>query len=64
MRKVVAIAAAPGFLAGIYIFIASFFGLTMDNLGPRAFLLHLASAGIEAPAFRKSSFVIDDRANP
>jgi hypothetical protein len=41
MRKVVAILAAPGFLLGICIFIASFFGLTMDKLGSRAVLLHL-----------------------
>jgi hypothetical protein len=46
MRKVLAIVAAPGFLAGICIFIASFFGLTMDKLGARAVLLHL---GIFAP---------------
>jgi hypothetical protein len=41
MRKVIAIAAAPGFIAGVYIFIASFFGLTMDKLGAKALLLHL-----------------------
>ena len=41
MRKVVAIAAAPGLIAGIYIFIASFFGLTMDKLGAKAILLHI-----------------------
>jgi hypothetical protein len=46
MRKVVAILAAPGLLAGIYIFNASFFGLTMNKLGARAFLLHF---GIFAP---------------
>jgi hypothetical protein len=45
MRKVVAVAAAPGLVAGIYIFVASFFGLTMNQLGGRAFLLH---AGIFA----------------
>jgi len=45
MRKVLAVAAAPGLLAGVYIFIASFFGLTMNKLGARAFLLH---AGIFA----------------
>jgi hypothetical protein len=47
MRKLVAIAAAPGFVAGVCIFIASFFGLTMDKLGAKAFLLH---AGIFALA--------------
>jgi hypothetical protein len=41
MRKVIAIAAVPGLIAGIYIFAASFFGLTMDKLGAKAFLLHL-----------------------
>lgn len=41
MRKVVAIAAVPGIIAGLYIFIASFFGLTMDKLGAKVFLLHL-----------------------
>ena len=45
MRKVVAVAAAPGVVAGIYIFVASFFGLTMNQLGGWAFLLH---AGIFA----------------
>lgn len=40
-RKIMAIAAAPGLIAGIYIFIASFLGLTMDKLGVKAFLLHL-----------------------
>lgn len=45
MRKVVAVAAAPGLIAGDYIFVASFFGLTMYKLGARAFLLH---AGIFA----------------
>ena len=49
MRKVVAIAAAPGFLGGIYIFIASFFGLTMDKLRPRAFLLHLGIFALFLP---------------
>ena len=49
MRKVVAIAAAPGFLAGTYIFIASFFGLTMDKLGARAVLLHLGIFGLFLP---------------
>jgi hypothetical protein len=45
MRKLVAVAAAPGLVAGIYIFVASFLGLTMNQLGGRAFLLH---AGIFA----------------
>ncbi len=49
MRKVVAIVAAPGFLAGIYIFIASFFGLTMDKLGARAVLLHLGIFALFLP---------------
>ena len=35
------IAAAPGLIAGTYVFAASFFGLTMDKLGVKAFLLHL-----------------------
>jgi hypothetical protein len=41
MRKVMAGLAVPGLIAGIYIFIASFFGLTMNKLGPKVFLLHL-----------------------
>ena len=47
MRKAIAIAAVPGFIVGIYIFIESFFGLTMDKLGLKAVLLH---AGIFALA--------------
>jgi hypothetical protein len=31
MRKVAAIVASPGFLAGVYIFIASFFGLRKEE---------------------------------
>jgi hypothetical protein len=49
MRKVIAIAAAPGFVAGIGIFIASFFGLTMDKLGAKAFLLHLGIFALAIP---------------
>jgi hypothetical protein len=42
MRKVISIAAAPGFLAGVYLMGASFFGFTMDKLGVKAiFVLHL-----------------------
>ena len=33
--------AVPGLIAGTGIFIASFFGLTMDKPGPKALLLHL-----------------------
>jgi hypothetical protein len=49
MRKVIAIAAAPGFVAGIGIFIASFFGLTMDKLEAKAFLLHLGIFALAIP---------------
>jgi hypothetical protein len=49
MRKVLAMVAAPGFLAGIYIFIASFFGLTMDKLGTRAVLLHVGIFALFIP---------------
>jgi len=49
MRKVVAVAAAPGLIAGIYIFIASFFGLTMDKLGAKAILLHLGIFALFIP---------------
>src|SRR5882762_3694944 len=49
MRKVVAIAAGPGLIAGIYIFIASFFGLTMDKLGAKAILLHLGIFALFIP---------------
>jgi hypothetical protein len=47
MRKVVAIAAVVGLIAGVYIFVVSFFGLTMDKLGGRVLPLH---AGIFALA--------------
>jgi len=49
MRKAFAIAAAPGFVAGIYIFTASFFGLTMDKLGAKAILLHLGIFALAVP---------------
>jgi hypothetical protein len=49
MRKVVAIAAVPGLIAGIDIFIASFFGLTMDKLGAKVFLLHLGIGALFIP---------------
>jgi hypothetical protein len=41
MPKIMAVLAAPGLIAGIYIFVESFSGLTMERLGVRAFLLHL-----------------------
>lgn len=44
-----AIAAVPGLIAGICIFVASFFGLTMDKLGAKAFLLHLGIFAIGIP---------------
>ena len=49
MRKVIAGLAAPGLIAGIYIFIASFFGLTMDKLGPKVFVLHLGIFALFIP---------------
>jgi hypothetical protein len=49
MRKIIAIVAAPGLIAGVYIFIASFSGLTMDKLGGRAFLLHLGIFALAIP---------------
>jgi hypothetical protein len=49
MRKVIAMAAAPGFIVGVYIFIASFFGLTMDELRGKAFLLHLGIFALGIP---------------
>jgi hypothetical protein len=49
MRKVVAIPAAAGLIVGMYIFVASFLGLTMDKLGRRAFLLHLGVLAIGIP---------------
>jgi hypothetical protein len=49
MRKVMAIAAVPGIIAGLYIFIASFFGLTMDKLGAKVFLLHLGIGAFFIP---------------
>jgi len=44
-----AIAAVPGLIAGIYILIASFFGLTLDKLGGKAFLLHLGIFALAIP---------------
>src|SRR2546430_1376368 len=49
MRKAVAIGAAPGLIAGIYVFIASFFGLTMENLAAKAVLLHLGIFALAIP---------------
>jgi hypothetical protein len=52
VRKIIAIAAAPGFIAGVCIFIASFFGLTMNKLGAKAFLLHLGIFALGIPLRR------------
>jgi hypothetical protein len=41
IRKIMAVAAASGALVGTFVFIGSFFGLTMNKLGARVFLLHL-----------------------
>jgi hypothetical protein len=49
MRKVIAIPAAPGFFAGAYIFIASFFGFTMEKLGAKPFLLHIGVFALAIP---------------
>src|SRR5262249_4843988 len=49
MRKAMAVVAAPGLIAGVYIFIASFSGLTMDKLGAKAFLLHLGIFALFIP---------------
>jgi hypothetical protein len=49
MRRVMAAAAAPGLITGTYMFIANFFGLTMDKLGARAFLLHLGIFALAIP---------------
>jgi hypothetical protein len=49
MRKIMAVLAAPGLIAGIYIFVASFLGLTMERLGGRAFLLHLGIFALFIP---------------
>jgi len=61
MRKVMAIAAVPGFIAAICIFVASFFGLTMDKLGRKAFLLHLGIFALAIPliAVERSSKGVD-----
>jgi hypothetical protein len=67
MRKVIAVVAAPGLVAGIYIFIASFFGLTMDKLGARAILLHLGIFALAIPLFvvdRRSKGVNSFRGKP
>jgi hypothetical protein len=49
MRKIIATAAAFGFIAGVYTFIASFYGLTLDKLGATAFLLHLGILALVIP---------------
>ena len=49
MRKVMAVAAAPGLIAGVDILIASFFGLTMNQLGRRVLLLHLGVFALFIP---------------
>jgi hypothetical protein len=49
MRKVMAIAAGPGLIAAICIFVASFFGLTLDKLDGKAFLLHLVIFALAIP---------------
>lgn len=49
MRKVLAIVAALGSITGIYTFIASLFGLTMDKLGAKAVLLHLGLFALGIP---------------
>jgi len=49
MRRAVAIGAAPGLIAGIYVFIASFFGLTTEKLGAKAVLLHLGIFALAIP---------------
>jgi hypothetical protein len=49
MRKAIAVAAALGFISGIYIFIASFSGLTLDKLGAKMFLLHAGIFAIGLP---------------
>jgi hypothetical protein len=49
MRKVMAVVAAPGLIAGMYIFAASFFGMTTDKLGAKAFLLHLGIFALFVP---------------
>jgi hypothetical protein len=44
-----AIAAVPGLFAGICIFVASFFGLTMDRLGGWVFVLHFGVFALFIP---------------
>jgi hypothetical protein len=49
MRKAVALAATPGLIASFYIFIASFFGFTVDELWPKPILLHLGIFALAIP---------------
>lgn len=49
IRKVIASAALPGFIAGIYVFVMSFFGLTMDKLGAKVILLYLGIFALFIP---------------
>jgi hypothetical protein len=49
MRKVVAVVAAPGLIAGILLFTASFVGLTMDKLGAKVFLLQFGIFALFTP---------------
>jgi hypothetical protein len=49
MRKIIATAAALGLIASIEIFVASFYGQTLDKLGAKAFLLHLGIFALVIP---------------
>jgi hypothetical protein len=49
MRKVMAMAAVVGLIAGVCIFVASFFGLTMDKLGGKAILMHVGIFALFIP---------------
>lgn len=49
MRKVIAATAMLGIIEAFYVFIASFFGLTMNKLGAKAFLMHLGIFALGIP---------------
>jgi hypothetical protein len=49
MRKIPAVVVALGLIASVYVFIASLYGLTLNKLGGKALLLHLAIFALAVP---------------
>jgi hypothetical protein len=67
MRKVMAIAAVPGLITSLCIFVASFFGLTLEKLDGKVLLLHFGVFALAIPLFvleRSSKGVDQFRGKP